>query len=55
METIKKIEELILKKKIKAIEFGTKILHKNKVYLPIDDVSKALGLKTQKDFMQSYG
>lgn len=41
--------------KTKAIEFDTKIFYKNKVYLPIDDTSKALGFKTQKDFMQLYG
>ena len=55
VKNYRKIGELILNKKTKAIEFDTKIFYKNKVYLPVDDARKALGLKTQNDFIQSYG
>ena len=43
-----------MNKKTNAIKFETKVFYKNKVYLPLEDVRKALGFESQKDFLQLH-
>ena len=37
----------------KTVKFDTKIIHDNKVYLPLSDVVKALGYK-RADFISKF-
>lgn len=44
-----------MRKNKKVVEFEVKVIYKNEVYLRVADVSKALGFKNQKAFVEENG